>query len=136
MQRLTRLGSFLIVAVGFFAGCAIPAADSEGGGIGHLTQAVQGGQDAPGYAFAVGICLGDAPGNCRTVCTGALVGTNLVLTSRHCLDEAREEAIQCATDRFGPARALPTSMWITTASSVLQNSAGWHRGKRGFIGTN
>ncbi len=96
---------------------------------GQTSQAIQGGTETKDYSFAVGICVG-GPGVCRTLCSGALVTPNLVLTSRHCVDVAPDTAIHCASDAFGPQRGATDAFWVTTDETTDQTTRGWHQASR------
>jgi hypothetical protein len=73
--------------------------------------AVQGGRLDTSATFAVGVR------SASSICSGALIGPNLVMTARHCVSEVAEGPVNCKTARFG-ATAPAGSFSITTAATI------------------
>jgi len=88
------------------------------------------------HRFAVGICTGvlnadrscPVPGTANTSrCSGTLVGPNLVLTARHCVEKMgaqSDPADFCSADFTG--EKINSTVQITTNDSVLQPNGAWY----------
>jgi hypothetical protein len=85
------------------------------------------------HTYAVGVCVGNGPGQCQIICSGALIAPNLVMTARHCIDMT-PKAIDCtsSTNTFGAAYASPSNYYITTDYVMNQSTTGWHQGLQIF----
>src|SRR5204862_251245 len=69
------------------AGCGTSSPPREDARV--STAAIQGGEIDTTHKFAVGVCAGGAgPGDCAYICSGALIAPNLVVTARHCFQDA------------------------------------------------
>ncbi len=117
-------------AVILAAGCSstdAPATQSQG---------VQGGSvdNNSAHNFAVGVCVGNGPGQCQLLCSGALIAPNLVMTARHCVNQS-PQAIDCTSSStvFGSQLAPTSAYYITTYYQMLgQSTNGWHKAKQIF----
>lgn len=106
------------------------ACSSEGDSLertGVARSAIQGGVVDRSHAFAVGI-YNTIEGS---ICSGALLAPNLVLTARHCVANVTDAAVNCLTTRFDSERD-PTELWVTTATS-LTPARGGAFGRRVFV---
>ena len=131
-MRLAQLGvgaalSFVGIVVCSPLGCSQSPSQSssrESAPTSSTAQAIQGGTaDGTAHPFAVGVCVGGAPGNCAEFCSGALILPNVVVTARHCVDQS-PKIIDCtANPSFGASNG---GISITTNSSMLQGTLGWH----------
>lgn len=130
-MRLGQLGvavvlSFVGIVVSSPLGCSqspSPSSSRDPAPTGSTEQAIQGGTaDGTAHPYAVGVCVGQ-PGNCSEICSGALILPNVVVTARHCVDQA-PKIIDCTVNpSFGPANG---ALSITTNPSMSQGSLGWH----------
>jgi hypothetical protein len=96
------LASVIAVAL---AACGSPTSDS-GPSVGATTEAIYGGtldQGATANPGVVAIKIGDMPD--FLLCSGVLVGYNVVLTARHCIAEDVASDVSCNDDGVptGPA---------------------------------
>jgi MYXO-CTERM domain-containing protein len=128
-MQVSRLGAALVpVALMMAGGCGSEKSASEQTGV--ATQAIQGGTaDGLGHPFAVGLCIGNGPGQCGGVCSGTLIAPNLVLTARHCVAQSPQQ-IDCATSKFGGINGTAGNYWVTTSPNLFQATTGWHQGKQ------
>ncbi len=119
------MGAAVVVA-GATPGCG--GEDAASVRVGRAVSAVQGGQVDVEHSFAVGVCgLSTGPGKCGLICSGTLIAPNLVLTARHCVDDATSNA-DCATAKWtGPRYTTPDQYYVTTSKDLYQPTAGWHR---------
>lgn len=99
---ITLLTSSILLACG-------ASSEDVGGGAG----AVQGGARDAAHGYAVGIRSG------RSVCSGALVAPNLVLTARHCVASSPPGPVTCKTARFDAVHATK-AMAVTTEPSLAK----------------
>lgn len=125
-MRLGRLGAALALFTIIPAGCSHSSSTRDGRTDGAervsaTSQAIQGGtDDGTAHPFAVGVCGGNNPGECNSICSGTLITPNLVVTARHCVD-ASPHVIDCAANpQFGGRHA---AMFITTNNKIFQGSS-------------
>jgi hypothetical protein len=79
-------------------GCSAPSGTDDEDKTTSTASAVVGATDT-GHPFAVGLCLGaSGPGLCTSLCSGALIAPNLVMTARHCVDTA-PNPVDCTKNR-------------------------------------
>jgi len=112
------LSAFATVA---FAGCSSNAPTAT------QSAPIQGGTVDTTHNYAVGVCVGNSPGQCQLLCSGALIAPNLVMTARHCVQQPTSDTIDCATTTFGNQYA-PTQYYFITTYYVMEGQAtqGWH----------
>jgi MYXO-CTERM domain-containing protein len=131
-RRLISLPVRNLALIGCAAGVAGLSASAvgcsngnEGAGarLSTVSSEIQGGQvDNQGlYPFAVGI----ADTQRGSICSGALIGPNLVLTARHCIADLPGESVDCTTDKFGSA--FPASGFAVTTDGELDRQAQFYR---------
>jgi V8-like Glu-specific endopeptidase len=127
-MKVLAFGTAALTAVVLAAGCS-----SGDGASSQQVQPVQGGQVDTTHDFAVGVCVGNGPGQCQLLCSGALIAPNLVMTARHCVDQSPQQ-IDCtsASTVFGSQYAGASAFWITTHYQMFQSSLGWHQAKQIF----
>lgn len=113
------------------AGCAV----EPGAELGTTSDELLGAPRDPGHRFAVGICTGvlNADGSCpvpgtanTSRCSGTLIGPNLVLTARHCVERVgpqTDPADFCSVTFTGVR--INSSVQITTSDSVLEPNGAW-----------
>lgn len=125
-MKVLAFGTAALMAVVLAAGCS-----SGDGASSQQVQPVQGGQVDTTHDFAVGVCVGNGPGQCQLLCSGALIAPNLVMTARHCVDQSPQQ-IDCtsASTVFGSQYAGPSAFWITTYYQMFQSTQGWHQAKQ------
>jgi MYXO-CTERM domain-containing protein len=107
-------------------GCSSSGSSSTTESVGQAAAPVQGGTTDTAHPFAIGLCVGNGPGQCQGICSGALIAPNLVLTARHCISPSPQQ-IDCATASFGTPYAA-SKAWITTYYKMFQGTNGWHQG--------
>ncbi len=126
-MRSLAFATAAFATVIMFGGCssAPPTATSSA--------RVQGGQIDTTHNFAVGVCVGNSPGECQLLCSGALIAPNLVMSARHCVEQPTSDTIDCTTTTFGNQYA-PTQYFYITTYYVMQGQAtqGWHNVKQIF----
>jgi V8-like Glu-specific endopeptidase len=83
------------------------------------SNAIQGGTNDSTHSFAVGVVLQGARG--VALCSGALLGPNLVATARHCVSQISSTVIDCATSSFGAVRAAG-NVSVTTDPTISRNA--------------
>jgi hypothetical protein len=130
-MRLAQVGvgaalSFVGIVLGSPLGCSESSSresSRESSPTASTAQAIQGGTaDGTAHPYAVGVCVGQQ-GNCSEFCSGTLILPNVVVTARHCVDQS-PKIIDCTVNpSFGAANG---PMSITTNSSMLQGTLGWH----------
>jgi V8-like Glu-specific endopeptidase len=127
-MKVFAFGTAAFAAVILAAGCSSTDPSST------QAQAVQGGSVDTTDNFAVGVCVGNGPGQCQLLCSGALIAPNLVMTARHCVDQSPQQ-IDCtsASTVFGSQYA-PTNYYYITTYYVMQGQStkGWHQAKQIF----
>jgi V8-like Glu-specific endopeptidase len=127
-MKVLAFGTAAFAAVILAAGCSSTDPSST------QTQAIQGGTVDTTDNYAVGVCVGNGPGQCQLLCSGALIAPNLVMTARHCVDQS-PSAIDCtsASTVFG-AQHAPTQYFYITTYYVMQGQTtkGWHQAKQIF----
>ncbi|CAN5706141.1 hypothetical protein BH09MYX1_BH09MYX1_23890 [soil metagenome] len=125
MNRCSLGGVALAVLgiVSLTGGCSSSATPTES--TGHSAAPVQGGSTDQAHPFALGVCIGNGPGQCGAICSGALIAPNLVMTARHCVSVSPQQ-IDCATAKFGTQTAA-SKLWVTSNYKMFQNSLGWHQ---------
>src|SRR5450631_3208890 len=84
----------------------------------NTSSPVQGGKGDSGDPYAVGVC-GGGPNACDLICSGALIAPNLVMTARHCVNDAPQQ-IDCKSAQFGSQRIPTAQYYITTADTMWQ----------------
>ncbi|AKV04778.1 hypothetical protein AKJ09_11441 [Labilithrix luteola] len=123
-MKLGLRGSRIVLTLGLATACSQGTPPTNHEVVRTTGQAIQGGEVDTTHAFAVGICGGGAPGACQTLCSGALIAPNVVVTARHCIHET-PKLIDCAENpKFGAPYHDQT--WITTDGNVFQPNTGWH----------
>lgn len=124
-MKVLAFGTAALVAVVLAAGC------SSGDVASRQSQPVQGGQVDTTHDYAVGVCVGNGPGQCQLLCSGALIAPNLVMTARHCVDNTPQQ-IDCTSSStvFGSQYAGAGAFWITTYYQMFQSTQGWHQAKK------
>lgn len=122
-MRLAWLGAGAALALGLVVGCS-QASKTDAQRTSSSRQAIQGGTTDTTHTFAVGVC-GDfgAGGQCAYRCSGALITPNLVVTARHCVQQAPEEVHCDQNPSFGGQQA--NSFHVTTNVNML-SSTGKH----------
>jgi MYXO-CTERM domain-containing protein len=136
-----RLGIGVITGVGaialVIAACSdsgAPSSSSSSSDLprtGVVEQAIQGGVDAPGDRFAVGLCRSGFAGRCTAKCSGALILPNLVATARHCVSQSPQQ-IDCSSENpsFGGLHSgtlvITTNGAMSTAGTVDGTNTGWY----------
>ena len=122
------VGTSAAFAIAALSGCGDRAVTTRTEQIGATRAAIQGGNVDQQHPFALGVCgLASGPGQCQVVCSGALIAPNLVVTARHCVDDAPTEP-DCTTAQFGnPLYTSPKQYYVTTSYQMYQPTQGWHR---------
>lgn len=91
------------LVVSIIAGCAQTKSESSDN-VTSSRQAIQGGATDTTHNFAVGVCRTNQPGGqCFGICSGALIGPNLVVTARHCVSNSPERILCEQNPTFGGA---------------------------------
>ncbi len=126
-MKVLAFGTVACAAVVLAAGCSSEAVSRS------QSQPIQGGQVDTTHDYAVGVCVGNGPGQCQLLCSGALIAPNLVMTARHCVDQS-PKTIDCTSSAnvFGSQYAPDSAYYITTYSSMMQQSTGWHQAAQIF----
>jgi hypothetical protein len=127
-MKVLAFGTAAFAAVILAAGCSSTDPSST------QQQPVQGGSVDTTHNYAVGVCVGNGPGQCQLLCSGALIAPNLVMTARHCVDQS-PQAIDCtsASTIFGAQYAPTNYYYITTYYQMQgQSTKGWHQAKQIF----
>ena len=112
----------------FAAGCSSsPSSSGSDRFTAAQASAIQGGTTDTTDTYAVGIVGGlDATsGGNISICSGALIAPNLVITARHCVAAVGAEQVDCNTDKFG-ANHDPSSFQVTNDTNMDPNSQNWH----------
>jgi hypothetical protein len=123
-MKVFAFGTVVITTVILAAGCSSDPPTAT------QVLPIQGGAADTTHNFAVGVCAGNGPGQCQLFCSGALIAPNLVMTARHCVNQA-PKTIDCTTATFGSQIAPTNAYYITTYYSMF-SSAGWHGVKHIF----
>ena len=125
-------GAVATAVMVLIAGCGSTGAPER---TGETEDRIQGGTVDQTHGYAVGLCIGNGPGQCNYLCSGALIAPNLVVSARHCVSSVPNSmAVNCATDHFGGANGA--QVWITTNYQLLQSTRGWHQVKKMNFPTN
>src|SRR5580693_1615095 len=82
-MKVLALCTATILAVILVPGCS---SSTETASLARQGEAIQGGSVDQSHNYAVGVCVGNGPGQCQLICSGALIAPNLVMTARHCVD--------------------------------------------------
>jgi MYXO-CTERM domain-containing protein len=111
-MEVVRAGTFALACV-VACGSQDPPSERTGMAVGRI----QGGtaDTTDGFAVAVVAQSGDA------LCSGMLLGPNLVATARHCVSTLSTQAVDCASTTFGPTVAANTLAVAT--DPVLTNGS-------------
>lgn len=116
--------SRVAIALALATACSQEANTSEHDEVRTTAQAIQGGEVDTTHSYAVAICGGGSPGACETLCSGALIAPNVVVTARHCIHETPKLVDCAANPKFGAPYHEQT--WITTDGNAFQPNVGWH----------
>ncbi|MGH7282714.1 MAG: trypsin-like serine protease [Polyangiaceae bacterium] len=112
------------------AGCSSEAPSSSERFTQSQASAIQGGKTDTGDSYAVGIVglsgAGPSGGQGVAICSGALIGPNLVITARHCVADVGADQVNCDTDKFGATHDAST-FYVTNDVNMDPNSANWHQ---------
>lgn len=120
--RVASVAGAIALSLVVVAGCGSEKTER----LGASQAAIQGGtSDGSAHPFAVGVCMGNAKGQCNLICSGALIAPNLVMTARHCVANT-PQTIDCTVATFGGLRAPAANYFITTSDYLFQGSLGWH----------
>ncbi len=113
------------VAVLASSGCSTRFGErGRGERVAASSQAIQDGTTNTTDKYAVGVCQGTA-GNCKAICSGALILPNVVATARHCVSDS-DSIIDCSKNPTFGARK-PDSFSVTTNVSMSGNpGSGWY----------
>jgi secreted trypsin-like serine protease len=103
--------------VASLVGCGSPGSISEP--TAYTQSAIQGGTLDTTHTFTVGIIQLT---NQVALCSGVLLGPNLVATARHCVAQISSPEIDCATSSFGPVFPA-TDLHVTTAAQVTPKAS-------------
>jgi V8-like Glu-specific endopeptidase len=130
-MKIFAFGTAAFASLIVAAGCS--SADPSREMTSSQGQAVQGGTVDTTDNFAVGVCVGNGPGQCQLLCSGALIAPNLVMTARHCVNQS-PQAIDCTLSStvFGAQYAPTNYFYITTYYQMGQGTKGWHQAKQIF----
>jgi hypothetical protein len=55
------------------------------------------------------------------------------MTARHCVNQPSSQTIDCASTVFGGQYTATSNYYVTTNSSMLQGSIGWHKAKQIWV---
>jgi Trypsin len=91
--------------------------------VGRTSAPIQGGADDTTHAFAVGVV--QLNGMTVAICSGVLLGPNLVATARHCVSHLSSQTIDCATSKF--MGTLPVTDFYVTADPQIAHSSTYAR---------
>lgn len=122
------LGGAALVVLGLAAGCSSNAGPTDP--IATAASPVQGGTTDTSDPYAIGLCIGNGPGNCQLVCSGALIAPNLVMSARHCVAQSPSQIDCNLPSKFGGQVAATGNFWITTYYKMFQGTTGWHQAKQ------
>jgi MYXO-CTERM domain-containing protein len=108
------------------SGCSSNRSETSPDPTGTTASAIQGGTSDTTDNFAVGVCLGNGPGQCQGYCSGALILPNVVITARHCVSALPGKTVDCSTSPQFTGDYGAQNLFITTSSNMNQGSTGWH----------
>jgi hypothetical protein len=100
--RLTLLGCLAITglsACGTGNGSAVQREASGPHAIRQTSDAIQGGTVDTGDSNVVGIMINSSQG--IAICSGALIGPNLVMSAHHCVADVTAQQLTCGGNAFG-----------------------------------
>ncbi len=116
---------------GFSAAILISGCSSQSENTGSSVQALQNATLDSTHTYAVGVVNAQM----NTLCSGTLIGPNLVLTARHCVS-ASPGIIDCTTVTFG-ADSPANQLWVSTCDDVLTAACKtWFLGKKITVPSN
>ena len=123
LRRSSLKGSLLLCGVALFAACDVQQPGGEQEQLADAEQAIQGGYTDKDTNNVVGIVDVNKGG----ICSGSLIGPNLVLTARHCVSNISNDSqgVICSQSEAGnPGSA--GSFYVTTNYQLTQNPADYH----------
>ncbi len=127
-STMTGVAVAALALVTVAGGCSSSSPSTSTESVGHAAAPIQGGTVDTAHPFAIGLCIGNGPGQCTGICSGALIAPNLVMTARHCISPSPQQ-IDCSTATFGSPYAA-SKAWVTTYYKMFQGSTGWHQGSQ------
>lgn len=112
-----RVGRALTVTAAI-CGCGSGESSEAGLRLGSQTWAIQDGTPDSVHEFSVAV-LRERVG--FSICSGVLLGANLVLTARHCVAPSGPGAFKCSSAEFGQ-ELEPEMLRVTTAASRVHDA--------------
>jgi MYXO-CTERM domain-containing protein len=125
MRPFPSVGVAALVALAAVVGCSSSSTSSDPSERpATASQAIQGGAVDTSDSYTVGLCINRQTSGgqtfCAYTCSGALIAPNLIVTARHCIQQA-PETIDCATSQFG-AQLGTVSI---TPDTVIDSATHW-----------